>query len=143
MATAYINGRVYTMKEEGDRISAFVVHDGRFLYCGTNHFAEQTNFCEQIEQAEQWTFRNKRDKRNNDICGTSGTIISLWNKHFTIFSPLTFIFWDRKYIQLWLVYIILYILAAAQLRLLSSGVFLCFAPLHFLHSHQRRRSVFS
>ncbi len=34
MAVAYINGNVYTMKAEGDRISAFVTENGRFLYCG-------------------------------------------------------------------------------------------------------------
>lgn len=36
MATAYINGTIYTMKSEGDTCSAFVVEDGKFLYCGTD-----------------------------------------------------------------------------------------------------------
>ncbi len=35
MATAYINGTIYTMRAEGDRCEAFVVDDGKFLYCGT------------------------------------------------------------------------------------------------------------
>lgn len=41
MATAYINGKVYTMKAEGDLVSAFVVEDGKFLYCGTDEEAKR------------------------------------------------------------------------------------------------------
>ncbi|MBR0173130.1 MAG: amidohydrolase [Lachnospiraceae bacterium] len=41
MAYAFINGNIRTMKSEHDRISAFVVHDGRFLYCGTDGEAER------------------------------------------------------------------------------------------------------
>ena len=41
MATAYINGKIYTMKAEGDTISAFVVEDGKFLYCGTDEEAKR------------------------------------------------------------------------------------------------------
>lgn len=103
--------------------------------------------------AKQIISRNKpnfANKPNNGLFGTNGTMISAEQAEQS--SPcgtsilqyfhLLLLFFNRKYIQLWLVYIILYILAAAQLRLLSSGVFLCFAPLHFSHSHQRRRSVF-
>ena len=40
MATAYINGKIYTMKAEGDLCSAFVVEDGKFLYCGTDEVTQ-------------------------------------------------------------------------------------------------------
>lgn len=33
-STAYINGKVYTMEQEGAVCSAFVVRDGKFIYCG-------------------------------------------------------------------------------------------------------------
>ena len=33
-STAYINGKIYTMKSEGDTCDAFVVRDGKFIYCG-------------------------------------------------------------------------------------------------------------
>lgn len=39
MATAYINGKIYTMKAQGDVCSAFVVENGRFLFCGTDQEA--------------------------------------------------------------------------------------------------------
>ncbi|HWP51493.1 MAG TPA: amidohydrolase [Clostridia bacterium] len=39
MATAYINGKIYTMKSKGDICSAIVVEDGRFVYCGTDEEA--------------------------------------------------------------------------------------------------------
>ena len=38
--TAYINGKVYTMREEGDVVSAFVCRDGKFLYCGSDEQAK-------------------------------------------------------------------------------------------------------
>ena len=41
MADAYVNGRIYTMKEEGDIVSAFVVEDGKFIYCGTDEEARR------------------------------------------------------------------------------------------------------
>lgn len=41
MEVAYVNGNVYTMKEEGDKCSAFVVRDGKFLYCGTDEEAKR------------------------------------------------------------------------------------------------------
>lgn len=41
MDTAYLNGTIYTMKEENDKCSAFVVRDGKFLYCGDNEEAEK------------------------------------------------------------------------------------------------------
>ena len=41
MATAYINGKIYTMKAEGDLCSAIVVEDGKFLYCGTDEEAKR------------------------------------------------------------------------------------------------------
>ena len=37
--TAYINASVYTMEKEGDKCSAFVVEDGKFVYCGTDEEA--------------------------------------------------------------------------------------------------------
>lgn len=40
MDTAYINGKIYTMRKEGDTCSAFVVRDGKFLYCGSDEKAE-------------------------------------------------------------------------------------------------------
>ena len=40
MRKAYINGVVYTMKEENDVCSAFVVEDGKFIYCGNDGEAE-------------------------------------------------------------------------------------------------------
>lgn len=36
MATAYINGRIYTIKQEHDMVSAIVVESGKFLYCGSD-----------------------------------------------------------------------------------------------------------
>lgn len=41
MATAYVNGKVYTMKAENDMVSAFVVENGTFLYCGTDEQAKR------------------------------------------------------------------------------------------------------
>lgn len=41
MPTAYVNGTIYTMRAEGDTCSAFVVEDGRFLYCGTDEEAKR------------------------------------------------------------------------------------------------------
>ncbi len=38
---AYINGKIYTMKSEGDMIEAFVVKDGKFLYCGSTEEAKK------------------------------------------------------------------------------------------------------
>lgn len=35
-STAYVNGTVYTMESEGDKCSAFVVQDGKFVYCGSD-----------------------------------------------------------------------------------------------------------
>ena len=32
MATVYVNGTVYTMRHEGDKCTAFVVDDGKFMY---------------------------------------------------------------------------------------------------------------
>lgn len=37
--TAYINASVYTLEKEGDKCSAFVVEDGKFVYCGTDEEA--------------------------------------------------------------------------------------------------------
>lgn len=39
MATVYVNGTVYTMRHEGDQCTAFVVDDGKFMYCGTENGA--------------------------------------------------------------------------------------------------------
>ena len=39
MATVYVNGTVYTMRHEGDQCTAFVVDDGKFMYCGTDEGA--------------------------------------------------------------------------------------------------------
>ena len=33
-STAFINGKIYTMKSEGNTCDAFVVRDGKFIYCG-------------------------------------------------------------------------------------------------------------
>jgi len=41
MKTAYINGNIYTMKTEGDKCSAFVVDEGKFIYCGSDEGAKQ------------------------------------------------------------------------------------------------------
>ena len=41
MAIAYVNGNIYTMKCEGDSCSAFVVQDGKFLYCGSDEEAKK------------------------------------------------------------------------------------------------------
>ena len=38
-ATAYINGKIYTMENEGETCSAFVVRDGKFIYCGSDEEA--------------------------------------------------------------------------------------------------------
>lgn len=38
-ATAYINGSIYTMEKEGEQCSAFVVQDGKFIYCGSDEAA--------------------------------------------------------------------------------------------------------
>lgn len=40
MRKAYVNGVVYTMKEENDTCTAFVVEDGKFIYCGTDEEAK-------------------------------------------------------------------------------------------------------
>ena len=36
MAKAYVNARVYTMKNEGDTVEAFITEDGKFFYCGSS-----------------------------------------------------------------------------------------------------------
>ena len=41
MATAYVNAKAYTMRREGEWVEAFVVENGRFLYCGTSAEAER------------------------------------------------------------------------------------------------------
>ena len=41
MATAYINGKFYTMKSENDYVSAVVVNNGKFLYCGEDDEARR------------------------------------------------------------------------------------------------------
>jgi len=41
MVTAYVNGKIYTMKSEGDCCSAFAVEDGMFLYCGADDEARR------------------------------------------------------------------------------------------------------
>ena len=38
-ATAYINGTIYTMEAEGSTCEAFVVKDGKFVYCGSSEQA--------------------------------------------------------------------------------------------------------
>ena len=40
MRTAYVNGVVYTMREEGETIRAFVVEDGNFICCGSDEEAK-------------------------------------------------------------------------------------------------------
>ena len=40
-STAYVNGTVYTMESEGDKCSAFVVQDGKFVYCGSDGEAKK------------------------------------------------------------------------------------------------------
>ena len=40
MKTAYVNGVIYTMREEGETIPAFVVEDGEFICCGSNEEAK-------------------------------------------------------------------------------------------------------
>lgn len=40
-STAYVNGTVYTMESEGDKCSAFVVQDGKFVYCGSDEEAKK------------------------------------------------------------------------------------------------------
>ncbi len=41
MATAYVNGKFYTMKSENDYVSAVVVNNGKFLYCGEDDEARR------------------------------------------------------------------------------------------------------
>ncbi|MBU5625587.1 amidohydrolase [Oscillibacter sp. MSJ-2] len=41
MATAYVNGKIYTMKSENDAMSAVVVDNGKFLYCGNDDEARR------------------------------------------------------------------------------------------------------
>ena len=41
MVTAYVNGRVYTMRTEGEMYSAFAVDQGKFLYCGDDSEARR------------------------------------------------------------------------------------------------------
>ena len=36
MARAYVNARVYTMKNEGDTVEAFIIEDGKFFFCGSS-----------------------------------------------------------------------------------------------------------
>lgn len=36
MVRAYINARVYTMKEKGDVVEAFIVRNDKFIYCGNS-----------------------------------------------------------------------------------------------------------
>ncbi len=38
---AFVNGKFYTMKEEGDTCEAVVVRDGKFMMCGTNEEAKR------------------------------------------------------------------------------------------------------
>ena len=49
MKTAYVNGNIYTMKAEGDTCSAFVVEEGKFLYCGTDAKAKELANGETID----------------------------------------------------------------------------------------------
>ncbi|QNL43988.1 amidohydrolase [Oscillibacter hominis] len=39
--TAFINGRFYTMREEGETCQAVAVRDGKFIYCGSNEKAAE------------------------------------------------------------------------------------------------------
>ena len=36
MARAYVNARVYTMKNEGDTVESFIIEDGKFFFCGSS-----------------------------------------------------------------------------------------------------------
>lgn len=36
MAKAYVNAKVYTMKNEKDTVEAFIIENGRFFYCGSS-----------------------------------------------------------------------------------------------------------
>ena len=40
-STAYINGKTYTMEREGETCRAFVVRDGKFIYCGNDETAKR------------------------------------------------------------------------------------------------------
>ena len=40
MRKAFVNGTVYTMKAENDVCSAFVVEDGKFIFCGSDEEAK-------------------------------------------------------------------------------------------------------
>lgn len=41
MKKAFVNGTVYTMKAENDTCSAFVVEDGKFIFCGSDEEAKE------------------------------------------------------------------------------------------------------
>ena len=50
--TAYYNGKVYTMREEGETVSAFVCRDGKFVYCGSDEQAKSmADECVDLEGA--------------------------------------------------------------------------------------------
>ena len=50
--TAYYNGKVYTMREEGETVSAFVCRDGKFVYCGSDEQAKaMADECVDLEGA--------------------------------------------------------------------------------------------
>lgn len=40
MRTGYINGKVYTMRKEGEILDGFVVENGRFIHCGSREEVE-------------------------------------------------------------------------------------------------------
>ena len=39
--TAYVNGKIYTMKQEGDWVEAIAVRDGKIVFAGSNREAMQ------------------------------------------------------------------------------------------------------
>lgn len=55
MKKAYINGNIYTMKEENDICSAVVIEDGRFIYCGDDEGARAVVGYGEIEDLQGQT----------------------------------------------------------------------------------------
>lgn len=50
MKQVFTNGKIYTMKSEGDTCSAFVVEDGKFIYCGSDEEAKRIGKdCEVVD----------------------------------------------------------------------------------------------
>ncbi|MGN0166104.1 MAG: amidohydrolase [Lachnospiraceae bacterium] len=77
----FVNGKIYTMKEEGDVAEAFAVRDGKFIFTGSNEEAEKIISEKTIDlkgrtvypgfiDCHQHTLAYARTTEEVNLCGT-------------------------------------------------------------------------